>query len=91
MMAVDISSDVYKDNYVSCVGEQKNLMNIIFALTSFSPKFSNCTIDSAYPAFKQVYKLGYVLLYSTGGKHVPAIPEQNIKVKTNFIDTHCNV
>ena len=48
-------------------------------------------MDSAYPAFKQVYKLGYVLSCYTGGRHELAIPEQNIKVKTNFIDTHCNV
>ena len=73
------------------MGEQKNLMNIIFLLTSSAPIFFNWTIDSAYPAFKQVYKLGYDFSYSTGGRHELAIPEQNIKVKTNFIDTHCNV
>ena len=73
------------------MGEQKNLMNIIFLLTSSAPMFFNWTIDSAYPAFKQVYKLGYVSSYPTGGRHEPAMPEQNIKVKTNFIDTHCNV
>ena len=73
------------------MGEQKNLMNIIFLLTSSAAMFFNWTIDSAYPAFKQVYKLGYDVAYSTGGRHELAIPEQNIKVKTNFIDTHCNV
>ena len=73
------------------MGEQKNLMNIIFLLTSSAPMFFNWTIDSAYPAFKQVYKLGYVLSYSTGGRHELAMPEQNIKVRTNFIDTYCNV
>jgi hypothetical protein len=48
-------------------------------------------MDSAYPEFKQVYRSGYVIAYSTGGIQELAIPEQNIKVKTNFIDTYCNV
>ena len=73
------------------MGEQKNLMNIIFSFTSFSPISFNWTMDSAYPEFKQVYKLGYDFSCSIGGRHEPAIPEQKIKVKTNFIDTHCNV
>jgi hypothetical protein len=72
-------------DYVSCVGEQKNFINIFFSLTSLGPIFFNCTIDSLYPASKHVYKSGYDLLCSTGGRHELAMPEQNIKVSTNFI------
>ena len=50
------------------------------------PILFNCTMDSLYPDSKHVYKSGYELSYSTGGKHWLAKPEQNIKVKINFID-----
>ena len=43
-------------------------------------------MDCLYPASKQVYKSVYFSGYSMGAKHLPAIPEQNIKVKINFID-----
>ncbi len=46
-------------------------------------------MDSLYPASKHVYKSGYDPGCSIGGKQEIAIPEQNIKVKINFIDTFC--
>ena len=46
-------------------------------------------MDSLYPAFKHVYKSEYDPSNSTGGRQELAIPEQNIKVKINFIDTFC--
>jgi len=43
-------------------------------------------MDSLYPDSKHVYKSEYELSYFTGGKHWLAKPEQNTKVKINFID-----
>jgi hypothetical protein len=44
-------------------------------------------MDCLYPASKQVYKISIFFLdIPWVPKHLPAIPEQNIKVKINFID-----
>jgi hypothetical protein len=66
-------------------------MKSFFSFTSLAPIFSNWTMDSLYPAFKQVYKSGYEAVCCTGGKQELAMPEQNIKVKIKFIDTYCIV
>ena len=42
--------------------------------------------EESYSDLYTCLHAGYELSYSTGGKHWLAKPEQNIKVKINFID-----